>query len=440
MTWWVALSGGLILLFALLLTGVPIFVGFLILNVAGILAYFGPAGFGMFANSIFTTGTLNALAAVPLFILMGDILFRSGAIEVLLDSMDRLVGRIRGRQFVLCIALSAVLGALSGAAMAVAGLLGRSLYPTMLNRGYDKHLSAGTILAGASLDPIIPPSVLAILIATIAQISTGKLLIAGIVPGLLLAGMFLLYVAVRLKFNPKLAPDLSADEIDRKARGSIFMALVKMLPSLLIFFVVMGFVMFGVATPTEAAATGVFGALVLAFAYGRLSFTIIKESLVSAVTVSSLLLLVMCVAVIFSQLLTLTGAATRFAEFVVSLRLSGWIMLALMLLLPFLLELICLDMIAIMLILIPIYHPLLKVYAFDEIWFYTLLLVVATLGGITPPFGYTLFALKTAVPGISMNDIFKASWPFVWLIMGGLVVMASFPSLVTYLPQLMSER
>ena len=179
MTWWAVLSGGAGLLLVLLFLGVPVFVAFLILNVASVLVILGPSGFGMFANSIYATGTNSTLAAVPLFILMGEILFRSGAMEVLFDSMDRLVGRIRGRQYVLCILLSAILGALSGAAMAVAGLLGRSLFPTMRRRGYDLHLSAGTILAGASLDPIIPPSVLAIIIATIAQISTSKLLVAG---------------------------------------------------------------------------------------------------------------------------------------------------------------------------------------------------------------------------------------------------------------------
>ncbi len=438
MTWWIALTGGVGLLLALLLLGVPIFVAFLILNVAGILVILGPAGFGMFANSIYATGTISALAAVPLFILMGEILFRSGAMEVLFDSMDRLVGKIRGRQYVVCILLSAILGALSGAAMAVAGLLGRSLFPTMLSRGYDKHLSAGTILAGASLDPIIPPSVLAILIATIAQISTGKLLIAGIVPGLMLTVMFLAYVMIRLKINPALAPDLVVDLADRKDRGSAIVALLKMLPSALIFFLVMGLVMLGVATPTESAATGVFGSLLLAAGYKRLSWSLVKDAVMSAVTVASLLLLIMCCAVMFSQLLTLTGAARKLGEIVVDLNLSAALMLFLMMAVPFILFMF-LDQVALMLVLIPIYNPLLKVYGFDEIWFYTLFLVVATVGGLTPPFGYTLFALKSAAPQVAMSDIFKASWPFVWIIMLGLLIMALYPPLVTYLPNLMSK-
>ena len=236
------------------------------------LLLFGTSGFGLFANSIYSTATSGALTAVPLFIAMGEILFRSGAMEVLFDSLDRLVGKIRGRQYVVCILLSAILGALSGAAMAVAGLLGRSLFPAMRKRGYDTQFSAGTILAGASLDPIIPPSVLAILVATTADVSIGKMLIAGIIPGLVLTGMFLVYVLIRVCINPKLAPDIAADIADRKTGGSALMALAKMLPSLFVFFMVMGLIMLGIATPTEAAATGVFGAMLLAAMYRRLNY------------------------------------------------------------------------------------------------------------------------------------------------------------------------
>jgi tripartite ATP-independent transporter DctM subunit len=435
MTWWVALSAGVALLLLLLAVGVPIFVSFLLLNVAGVLVFLGPAGFGLFAASIFTTANTNALAAVPLFILMGDILFRSGAMEVLFDSLDRLIGRIRGRQFVLCILLSAILGALSGAAMAVAGMLGRSLFPSMIRRGYDTRLSVGTILGGASLDPIIPPSVLAIIIATLAQVSTGKLLVAGILPGLLLTGMFLVYVLIAVWAKPGLAPDVAADLADRNLKGSALMAVLRMLPCTFIFFLVMGLVLFGVATPTEAAATGVFGAVVLAAYYRQLSWTMLIEAFRSAVTVSSLLLLVMCCAVMFSQLLTFAGAPRALAETVAGLGLSAPIMVFAMLALPFVLFMF-LDQIALMLVLVPIYMPLLKSYGIDEIWFWTLFLVVATVGGISPPFGYTLFAMKSAAPEVPMSTIYSAAWPFVWIIVLGMLVMALYPPLVTFLPNL----
>ena len=433
MTWWVALSLGVSMLLVLLAIGVPIFVSFLLLNVAGVLVFLGPAGFGLFAASIFTTANISALAAVPLFILMGDILFRSGAMEVLFDSLDRLVGRIRGRQYVLCILLSAILGALSGAAMAVAGMLGRSLYPSMVGRGYDVRLSVGTILGGASLDPIIPPSVLAIIIATLAQISTGKLLVAGILPGLLLAGMFLIYVFILMWAKPSLAPDVAEETKGGSSRGSALLAALRMLPSSFIFFMVMGLVMFGIATPTEAAATGVFAAIVLALYYRRLSWSMLTESLRAAVTVSTLLLLVMCCAVMFSQLLTFAGAPSALAEIVAGLGLSAPSMVFWMLALPFVLFMF-LDQIALMLVLVPIYMPILRTLGIDEIWFWTLFLVVATVGGISPPFGYTLFAMKSAAPEVPMSTIYSAAWPFVWIIVLGILVMALFPPIITFLP------
>lgn len=439
MSWYLTLSGGIGLILVLLLLGVPIFATFLIINVSGVLLMLGPSGFGMFANSIYTTATIESLAAVPLFILMGELLFRSGAMEVLLDSLDRLIGRIRGRQFVLCIVLSAILGALSGAAMAVAGLLGRSLFPTMVKRGYDQNLSAGTILAGASLDPIIPPSVLAVVIATLAQVSTGKMLMAGVIPGLFLTGMFLIYVVVRVRLNPKLAPDVAAEFKDPATRGSMFIAFLKMVPSALIFFLVMGLVMLGVATPTEAAATGVFGSLILSWYYGALSWRMVKEAIFTGVTVAGLLLVVMSCAAMLSQLLAFTGASNALGEFVVGLKLPAAFMLLIMLGVPFVLFMFF-DQIALLMVLIPIYQPMLKIYDFHPIWFWTLTLIVATVGGISPPFGYTLFAFKSATPTLSMSDIFRAAWPYVWIMVAGMVLMVIFPSIITFLPDAMGNK
>ncbi len=438
MTWWITLSGGVALLLVLLALSVPIFVAFLILNLTGVMLLFGTSGFGLFANSIYATATSGALTAVPLFIAMGEILFRSGAMEVLFDSLDRLVGRIRGRQYVVCILLSAILGALSGAAMAVAGLLGRSLFPTMRKRGYDTQFSAGTILAGASLDPIIPPSVLAVLVATAADVSIGKMLIAGIVPGVVLTGMFLIYVLVRVYFTPSLAPDLAADIADRKTGGSALAALARMIPSVFVFFMVMGLIMLGIATPTEAAATGVLGAILLAALYRRLSLEMITQALYTAASVASLLLIIMCSAVMFSQLLSVTGAARTLGNIVVHLDLPAAAMIFAMMAVPFVLFMF-LDQVALMLVLVPIYQPIIKVYGFDDVWFWTLFLIVATVGGLTPPFGYVLFALKSAAPDVPIAVIYRASWPFVWIITAGMVLFAVFPPLITFLPRLMAH-
>jgi len=435
MTWWVTLSAGMGVLLLLLLLGVPIFVTFLALNVIGVLVLIGPSGFGMFANSIYSTGTFAELAAIPLFILMGELLFRSGAMEVVLDSMDRLIGRIRGRQYVLCVVLSGVLGALSGAAMAVAGMLARTLYPTMIQRGYDSRLSAGAILGGASLSPIIPPSVLAIVIATLAKVSTGKMLIAGIVPGILLSLLFLLYIMFRLARDPSLAPQLSDEQLDPKTRGSLLKAFFQIVPVGFIFFMVMGLIMLGIATPTESAAAGVFAAVLLAWYYGGLSFSMLKTSLLSAASMAGLLLIIMASAGMFSQLVTFSGTVQALGRFVIELDLAPLLMLLIMLLVPFVLFMF-LDQISLLMVLIPIYQPILNVYEFDSIWFWTLVLVITTLGGISPPFGYTLFAFKSAAKEMSLNDVFRAAWPFVGIIICGIALLIAFPEVVLFLPEL----
>lgn len=432
---WIIIPEAIAILLLLMFLGMPVFAAFLTMNVIGVMLLFGPSGFGMFANSVYTTATNGALTAVPLFIAMGEIMFRSGAMEVLFSSLDRLVGQIRGRQYVVCILLSSMIAALSGAATAVAGLLGRSVLPAMRARGYDTQLSAGSVLAGASLDPIIPPSVLAILVATIAGVSTGKMLIAGIVPGLILTIFFITYTMIRVRLNPDLAPDL-ADDAGEK--GSKIMAVFSMMPSLLVFFMVMGLILLGIATPTEAAATGVLGAMILALMYRKLSWKMITDALFTAATVGTLLLIIMCSAVMFSQLLTLTGATHVIGRAVSGLDLVPPLMLFVLLVVPFVLFMF-LDQIALMLMLAPIYQPILRHYGFDEIWFWTLFLIVATCGALTPPFGYVLFALKSATPDIPLKTIYKASWQFVWIIVCGIVLFASFPDLVTWLPNLVTQ-
>ena len=190
MEWYVTLLAGLAILFLLFLSGAPIFLAFLSAILVGIFVIIGPSGFPMLANSILDTSSITSLASIPLFILMGELLFRSGTMDVLFDSIDKLVGRIRGRQYVLVVVLSAVFGALSGVAMAVAAMLGRAIIPGMQARGYDRDIAAGLIVGGASLAPIIPPSLLAIIVGSLADVSIAKLLIAGVVPGLAIGGIF----------------------------------------------------------------------------------------------------------------------------------------------------------------------------------------------------------------------------------------------------------
>ena len=219
MEWYWTLTIGIVLLVALFMTGAPIFLAFLIIIVSGVVMLLGNSAFGMVVNSIYETGTTASLGTVPLFILLGEILFRSGCMEVLLNSIDKLVGRVRGRQYILSISLSTVLGALSGSAIAVGAMLGRSLLPIMRGRGYDTKLSIGTILAGACLAPIIPPSILAIIVGTLADVSIASLLIAGVIPGIFLAGLFIAACLIKVRLNPSLAPtEEEGEKIDLKGK------------------------------------------------------------------------------------------------------------------------------------------------------------------------------------------------------------------------------
>ena len=385
----VLLGVGLLLL--LMATGLPVFAAFLLINLLAVGVIMGPAGYGMFANSLYETTTTQSLVTIPLFILMGEILFRSNSVEVLFRSIDTLVGRVRGRQYVLSIVLATVFSTLSGAAMGVAAMLGRSLLPGMIARGYDARLSAGTILAGASLAPLIPPSVLAIIIGTLAGVSIAGLLIAGILPGLMFASIFLAYCFIRTWLNPSLAPE----EDDTDARFTMrqkFWALLRVVPFSIIILSVMGLILMGIATPTEAGAMGVIGSLVTAAIYRNLSLRMIGEALASSAKVSAMIL-------------------------------------------PFLLCMF-IDQIALMLIVIPIYLPIIAELQFDPIWFWLLFLVNITVGGMTPPFGYTLFALKSAWHGGSLGDVFQAAWPFVLLYILGMIILALVPGLTTILPSM----
>lgn len=435
MEWYTTLLVGIAILFALFLSGAPIFLAFLFAILTGIYFIIGPAGFPMFANSVLDTVSITSLASIPLFILMGELLFRSGTMDVLFDSIDKLVGRVRGRQYVLVIVLSAVFGALSGVAMAVAAMLGRAIMPGMIARKYDRNISAGLIISGASLAPIIPPSLLAIIVGSIADVSIAKLLISGVLPGLLLGGIFLIYVFVRIKVNPNLAPSNVASERSDTSTGEMVIALVRILPFVIVIISVMGFIMMGIATPSESAATGVVGALITAGIYRNLTLKMIWDSVMASITVSAMILAIMAMSKMFTQLLAFTGATSELVELVANLGFEPLVMVLIMLAVPFVLCMF-IDTIAVILLTIPIYQPVVNALEFDPVWFWLLFLINITLGAITPPFGYTLFAFKAVVPDMSISNIYTAIWPFVTLFLLGIGIIIAFPGIATWLPNI----
>ena len=435
MEWYTIIILGVVFLFTLFLSGAPIFLAFLTAILAGVYFIIGTFGFPMFINSVYDTATTTSLASIPLFILMGELLFRSGTMDVLFESIDKLIGKVKGRQYVLVVVLSAVFGALSGVAMAVAAMLGRAIMPGMQNRGYDRKIAAGLIIGGASLAPIIPPSLLAIIVGSLADVSIAKLLIAGVIPGLFIGGIFLVYVFVRIGIDASLAPaNLTGERAEVSAGEKVF-AIVRTLPFIIVIFSVMGFIMLGIATPSESAATGVIGSLLTAAIYRKLSIKMIWSSLMAAITVSSMILVIMAMSKMFTQLLAFTGATTELVNLVANLGYSPTVMLIIMLAVPFVLCMF-IDTIAVILLTIPIYQPVVTALELDPIWFWLLFLINITLGAITPPFGYTLFAFKAVVPEMSISQVYRATWPFVALFLLGIAMIIIFPGIATWLPNL----
>jgi len=434
MDWGATLTFAIIILLLLFSAGLPVFVAFLVLNAAGVFWLMGSSGFGMFANSFYNTITGESLMAIPLFILMGEVLFRSNAVEILIESIDKMVGNVRGRQYVLVTSLATIFGALSGSATAVSAMLGRSVMPVMLQRGYDRRLSVSAILGGASLAPIIPPSLLVVMIGSMVDTSIAKLLIAGVVPGLLLASMMVAYTYVRILRNPRLEP--ADGEADKRVSGSEFLrALARTLPFGFVIFSVMGLILLGIATPNESAATGVIGALVAAALFRRLSFRMFSQAVLGTCTVSTMIMIIIASSMLFGQLLSFTGATTGLVTVASEMQLSELGTFLVLMAIPFILCMF-IDLFAVMLVAIPIYEPILSIHHFDPIWFWTLFLINLTIGSLSPPFGYTIFALKGAYPELAMDDVYGGAWPMVWLFIIGCAIMYVFPSIVTFLPNL----
>jgi len=260
-------------------------------------------------------------------------------------------------------------------------------------------------------------------------------LIAGVIPGLLIGGIFLVYTFVRIAINSSLAPENVTGERGEVTNGDKMIAIVKTLPFMIVMFSVMGFIMLGIATPSESAATGVVGSLITAAIYRKLSIKMIWASLLAAVTVSAMILVIMAMSKMFTQLLAFTGATSQLVNLVVNLGYAPIIMLLIMLAVPFILCMF-IDTIAVILLTIPIYQPVVNALEFDPVWFWLLFLVNITLGAITPPFGYTLFAFKAVVPEMSISDVYRATWPFVALFIVGIMMIIVFPSIATWLPNL----
>ena len=387
---------------------------------------------------IYDTMKSEALLAIPLFILMACILQRSGVIEDLYKAMELWFGRLRGGlaigTVIICVMMAAMTGVV-GAAVTAMGILA---LPEMLRRGYKPELALGTICASGTLGILIPPSVLTIVYAVTAQISIGQMLIAGIVPGILLASLYIGYIVVVGWLKPEWVP------IDRSMRsaswGEKLLSLRTLVFPILLIVLILGSIFFGIATPTESAAVGVGGALLPALFKRSVNLGMLRAVGAETLKASAMILWITLGAKAYVAIFTGLGGADTLLQFIQGLEVNRWLILGVMMLLLIFLGTV-LDELGIILLTVPVFLPIVRLLGFDELWFGVLYAITIQMGYISPPFGYTLFYIKGTLPkNIGMSAVYRGILPFVGLQVVGLLICAAFPDLVTYLPRLMAAR
>ena len=412
---------GLLLLF--MLSGMPVAFGFITLNIIGLYLFLGGAGsLALLATSSFSSIGQFALIPIPLFILMGELLMRTGLASKTVEAVDLWIGRIPGRLSLSAVGGGTLFGALSGASMASVAMLGSTLVPEMAKRGYKPAMSVSAILGGGGLAVLIPPSALGVLLGALAKVSIAKLLVAGIVPGLILAALYFGYFSLRGWLQPHLAPPYDAA---RTSLGQKLYALLTISPLLSLIVVVTGFILLGIATPSESAAMGVVATVILAACYGRLTLAALRDSLMATMTTTAMMLLVIVGSTGFSQLLAATGTTSSLVATVADLGLSP--VLTILAMQAIVLLLGCfIDTISIMLVSIPVFMPIVLAMGLDPIWFCILILVQLELAGITPPFGVLLFVMKGVQQHLKISEIYRAALPIVALQITLVVVLTLF--------------
>ncbi len=436
MDWWLALTLMLGVMVILMLSGMPVAVSFLLIDILGAVIFLGgTAGIVQLVLNMMESLTSFSLLPVPLFILMGEVMFHSQLGFKAIDVVDQWIGKIPGRLSLLAILGGSIFSTMSGSTMATTAILGSMLVPDMQKRGYHKTMSIGPVMGSGGLSMLIPPSALAILLAALNQISVGGLLIAGILPGCLIALFYAGYVIIRCMLQPRLAPPFEIPDISvmAKIRGTV----IHVLPLGLIIFLVIGLIFLGVATPSEAAALGALGTILLAAAYGKMDAGTLKKSIIGTVRVTSMMFMIIVGSMTFSQILAFSGASAGLIQVVTDLDLPPIMVLISMQVL--LLFLGCfMDNLSMVMIAIPIFLPIVNALHFDTLWFSLIMLINMEMGNTTPPFGLLLFVMKgVSPPDTTMGDIYKAGIPFLLCDALAMIMVMIFPQIALYLPGLM---
>jgi tripartite ATP-independent transporter DctM subunit len=429
---WLMLGGSTALLFL----GLPVAFSFLVINLVGALLFLGgEAGLTQFARNSVGSVASFSLTPIPLFILMGEVLFHTGLAVKVIDGVERLIRQVPGRLAVVAVVAGTVFSAISGSTIATTAMLGSLMLPVMLARGYHPTMATGPLMAIGAVDMLIPPSALTVLLGSLSGISISGLLIGGVVPGLVLSLAFVIYIIARVKLNPSLAPKTAFTEYQGWQKLRPFVQYV--IPLVSIFVVVVASMSAGWATPTESAAIGAFFTMLLAALYGSLSVKNLVAALRGTAAISGMILFIIVGATTFSQILSFSGASNGLVELISGLGLSPLAVLAAMMLLLIFLGLFV-EQVSMMMITLPIYMPLVAKYGFDPVWFGVMFLICMQLGLLLPPHGLLLMTMKgVAPPQVRMAHIFQAVLPYIAMSLLVLALVFFVPAVAVWLPKVL---
>ncbi|MEW5891016.1 MAG: TRAP transporter large permease subunit [Pseudomonadota bacterium] len=427
---WLMLGGSTLLLFV----GLPVAFSFLAINLIGAAIYMGgEAGLMQLARNAVNSVMTFSLTPIPLFVLMGEVLFHTGLAVRVIEGIERLIHRVPARLAVVAVVAGTVFSAISGSTIATTAMLGSLMLPVMLARGYHPTMATGPIMAIGAVDMLIPPSALTVLLGSLSGISISQLLIGGIVPGLILSLVFVAYVTTVARLVPGLAPDGEAAQHAGWQRWRPFVQYV--LPSVSIFGVVVGAMAAGWATPTESAALGAFATVTLAAAYRALSFAALAKALRGTAVISGMILFIIVGATTFAQILSFSGAADGLVKIITGQGLPAWAIVAGMMLILIFLG-IFVDQVSMMMIALPIFMPVVQTLGVDLVWFGVMFLICMQLGLLLPPHGLLLMTMRAVAPAeVTMAHIFRGVAPFVIISLLLLGAVFLWPPIATWLPR-----
>lgn len=402
------------------------------LGVVGMLIMYlskGALGVQSLSSVVWNTANSYILIAVPMFLLMGELILRSGASTYFYRGVVVLLGRLPGGLLHANIFSCAIFAAVSGSSVATAATVGTVAIPEMMKRGYHPRPVLGSLAAGGTLGILIPPSIIMVLYGALVDESIARLFIAGVVPGLLMAGIFMIFIATQLMLNPSLAPPKAADGSDVPPFSDVF----HVFPVLGLLVVVLGGIYVGFTTPTEAAAVGAAGALALAGGYGGLNKKVFNESVMATVKTTCMVTLIIIGAQILSAALTYSGVSRAVSEWVLALGLSKWVFFCALVVLYLMLGCFV-DGISMIYMTLPVLLPVIKAFGFDLVWFGIILTILIELGQITPPVGLNLFTIHAISGGRNFSDVVLGSLPYCFLMLLVIFLLCIFPEIALWLP------